>query len=465
MKPAAVPPGRHNVVLLVDDEGPFRENVAEHLGARGFEVLQASQGEAALALVRERAVDVAVVDLFMPGMDGLTLLERLKEIDPGMEVAILTGQGSIESAVEAMRKGAYHYVTKPARLRELEMVVRRALERVRLGRQNRALCEGERRRRPRPEIVAHAPAMRHLLAQAEGIAPADATVLIEGQTGTGKEVLAEFIHRKSARAGQPLSVLDCGALSETLVDAELFGHERGAFTGATEARPGILEVADGGTLLLDEVGDMAPPVQMRLLRWLERGAFRRIGSTQERFADVRVLAATHRDLDRLVSEGRFRQDLFQRLHVFRLRIPSLRERAEDILPLAEHFLARRPPSLEAVSLDDAARAALAAYAWPGNVRELSHTMERACLAARLSGSTKIGPEHLALPSASAPEGFLVSLEEAERRHIGSVLERLGGNRARAAQVLGITERHLYRLLQGAAGRPPTAGGEPAVTEA
>ncbi len=465
MTTTAAPAGRRNAVLLVDDEGPFRENVAEHLETRGFEVLQADQGEAALALIRDRAVDVAVVDLFMPGMDGLTLLERLKEIDPGMEVVILTGQGSIESAVEAMRKGAYHYVTKPARLRELEMVVRRALERARLGRQNRALCEGERRRRTRPEIIARSPSMRQLLAQAEGIAPTGSTVLIEGQTGTGKEVLAEFIHRKSARAGQPLSVLDCGALSETLVDAELFGHERGAFTGATESRPGILEVADGGTLLLDEVGDMVPPVQVRLLRWLERGVFRRVGSTQERSVDVRVLAATHRDLDRLVSEGRFRLDLFQRLHVFRLRLPSLKERPEDILPLAEHFLAQRLPSPEALPLDASALEALAAYAWPGNVRELSHTMERACLAARLSRSARIGPEHLALPSVSAPEGFLVSLEEAERRHIRSVLERLGGNRARAARVLGITERHLYRLIQGAPGRSPGAGGEPPGAEA
>lgn len=450
-------------VLLVDDEGGFRENVAERLQARRFQILHADEAESALVQVRNQIIDVALVDILMPGMDGITLLGRLKEIDPLLEVVIVTGQGSIESAVEAMRKGAYHYITKPVRLSELEMVVRRAIEKTLLSRQNYLYREELRRRRAlsAPEIVAHSAAMRRILEEAERIAQTDASVLIEGETGTGKEVIAEFIHRKSLRRAHPLSVLNCGALSESLLDTELFGHEKGAFTGATEARPGIIEVADGGTLLLDEIGDIAPTAQVRLLRFLERGLFRRVGSTRERSVDVRVLAATNRDLAGEVAEGRFRQDLYHRLLVFRLRIPPLRERQEDLLPLAEHFLSRLAgPGCPTKMLDATAQAALWAYPWPGNVRELAHTLERACFAAQLAGAEEIGPEHLGLPAPAAGSlGDLITLQEAERRHIQAVLERLGGHRQKAAEVLGITERHLYRLLQQF-GTPGAQGSKP-----
>ena len=437
-------------VILVDDESDFRENVAERLEGRGFEILQAGDGESALAQVRDRVVDAAVVDVMMPGMDGITLLSRLKEVDPLMEVVVVTGQGSIESAVEAMRRGAYHYVTKPARLKELEIVVRRAVEKTGLARQNQAYREHQRRKRAQSvgEIVVASAAMKNLLEAARGIAQTDSTVLIEGETGTGKEVLAEFIHRNSQREDQTLSVLNCGALSDSLLDAELFGYEKGAFTGATESRPGIFEVSDGGTLFLDEIGDIPPDAQVRLLRVLERGLFRRVGSTREQSVDVRVLAATHRDLSQAVEEGRFREDLFHRLYVFRLPIPPLRERLEDLAPLARHFLSKLcAAGCQFRSISHAAEAALHGHSWPGNVRELAHVMERACFAARLAGADEVQPEHLGLPTSTVQVNPMVSLDEAQSRHVRAVLECVGGNRQQAAEVLGVSERHLYRLLR------------------
>ena len=384
------------------------------------------------------------------------------------------------------------------RQRELE----RRLEEERLGRTRaeadaNARKEADIRRRKLRDggvIVAESPVMQALLEEAAGIARTDSPVLIEGETGTGKEVIAEFIHQESDRQDGIMSVVNCGALSETLVDAELFGYEKGAFTGATEARQGIIEVADMGTLLLDEIGDIPPSTQIRLLRFLERGAIRRVGSTRERRVDTRVLAATHRTLEEEVAAGRFREDLYHRLLVFRVRIPPLRERREDILPLAEHqrqWLARRrskrgrdamvPQSTTTVMsrrsasqrtagrlpvgrqvslfFDKAARSALLEYAWPGNVRELLHTVERACFAAHLAHSEEITPEHLNLPgrvhdvvratrpARSGEPRAHVSLAEVERLHIMSALDQCGGNRKKTANILGISERNLYRLLK------------------
>ncbi len=297
-------------------------------------------------------------------------------------------------------------------------------------------------------IIAESPIMRTLLENAAGIAKTDSPVLIEGETGTGKEVIAEFIHQESDRRDGIMSAVNCGALSETLVDAELFGYEKGAFTGATEARQGIIEVADMGTLLLDEVGDIPPSTQVRLLRFLERGVIRRIGSAREKRVDTRVLAATHRTLEKEVAAGRFREDLYHRLLVFRLSVPPLRERREDILPLAEYhrtWLARRRSTPG--GFDGAARSALLEYAWPGNVRELLHTVERACFAAHLVHSDEIAPEHLNLLVHSSEPRTHTCLAEVERSHIMSVLDHCGGNRKRAAGILGTSERNLYRLLK------------------
>ena len=437
-------------ILLVDDEREYRENVAEDLRSRGYEVLQAGDAEPALAHVRSRIVHVAFVDILMPGMDGVTLLSRLREIDPLLEVVIVTGQGTVESAVEAMRRGAFHYVTKPASLKELELVARRAMEKALTARQNRIYREDLRRRRAQhaAQGMARTSGLKHILEQAESIAQIDATVLIQGETGTGKEVLAEFIHNRSGRKEHALSVVNCGALAEQLLDAELFGYEKGAFTGADESRPGILEVADGGTLLLDEIGDLTETGQIRLLRFLERGLVRRVGSTREVSVDVRVLAATHRDLQKETAEWRFREDLYHRLNVFRIKLPALRDRPEDILVLAHHFLAMlSPPLSPRQRLGREAEEALCSYAWPGNVRELRHALERACLTARLAGEDKISPEHLGLTASPDPGNVLVPLKAAQQRHVAAVLRHVAGNRREAARILGVSERHLYRLLR------------------
>jgi len=441
---------RQSTILVVDDEADFRDNVAEHLATKGFNVLQAADGEAALAAAHEHTVDVALLDLAMPGMGGIEVLKRLRKLDSLIEVIMVTGQRSVETAVEAMREGAYHYVTKPVRLKELELTVGRAIEKAGLTHQNRLFQEDQRRKLARTAggIVAHSESMKQILHEAERMAHTDATVLIEGETGTGKEVVAELIHRESARAERKFAVLNCGALQENLLDAELFGHEKGAFTGATETRPGMIEVADRGTLLLDEIGDIPEAGQIRLLRFLERSVFRKVGSTREQTVDVRVLAATHRELTEEVKEGRFREDLYHRLNVFRLRLPPLRERPSDIFPLAEHFLAQLSDArTPAKTLTEEARGALQAYRWPGNVRELAHAIERAVFAAQIAEADEIRLEHLGLPAPPDPRGLLVPLKEAERRHVTAVLDHFGGNRRQTAEVLGISERHLYRLLQ------------------
>ncbi|MBI2922460.1 MAG: sigma-54-dependent Fis family transcriptional regulator [Planctomycetes bacterium] len=443
---------RAATILLADDEAPFRQNVAERLTSRGYRVVEAGDGDEALARVRETAVDAVVLDVIMPRTDGLTVLRRLRDLDPDLQVVMLTGQGTVETVVEAMKAGAYHYLAKPAKLKELEMLVERAVEKTRLARQNRVYREGLRRTRAAGAgpVVAESKAMKLILERAEQLAGTDSPVLLEGETGTGKEVVASFLHRRSPRAEGMFSVVNCGALSESLIDAELFGYEKGAFTGATESRPGVLEVADGGTLLLDEIGDLPPPGQIRLLRFLEHGLIRRVGSSREQPVDARVLAATHRNLETEVKEGRFREDLWHRLVVFRLAIPPLRERRDDIVPLATEFLSRAAgPGVPPLALAESARNALLSWPWPGNVRELSHAIERAAFAARSAGAGEILEAHLALPGARRPAaGDLVTIAEAERRHVEAVLARLEGNRARAAEVLGISERHLYRLLQG-----------------
>jgi DNA-binding NtrC family response regulator len=340
------------------------------------------------------------------------------------------------------------------RLREIEAVARNAIEKAALARQNDLYREDLRRRRRQAsaEIIIESPAMRSLFEQAMQIAQVDASVLIEGETGVGKEVVAWFIHSHSPRRDRVFATLNCGALPDTLIDSELFGFEEGAFTGAGEPRPGILEVSDGGSLLLDEVGDLSSAGQIRLLRFLERGLVRRLGRTREQVVDVRVLAATHRDLGAMVDRNEFRQDLFHRLVVLRMAIPPLRERPEDVLPLARHFAVlltaagATPPAFT-----HTAEQALLAYAWPGNVRELRNAVERACLSARIAAEDAIGPERLALPASPGGGGALLSLGEAQRRHVLDVLKSVGGNRQGAAEVLGVTERHLYRLLRQARG--------------
>lgn len=436
-------------ILIVDDEADFRENTALYLSEQGYRVLQAGDCEAALALARDTPLDAALVDVMMPGRSGLELLACLKQLDERLEVIVITGRSSIESAVEAMRHGAFHYVTKPVRLAELELLLGRCVEKGRLARQNK-LYEVQLQRRGRngrPEVVACSESLRTVAALIEQLGATDSPVLFEGETGTGKDLLARALHAASARAKGPFVVMDCGALYGPLLDDELFGHEKGAFSGADEARPGLLEMAGGGTLLLDEVGDMPPGAQVRMLRFLERRVVRRLGSTRERRVDARVLSATHRDLSLEVARGRFREDLYHRLVVVRVCIPPLRERPEDIVPLAHHF-ARRLSSAAEPALPFSPRAddSLLGHGWPGNVRELAHTVERGVISARVEGSPAVEPHHLGLPE-GAQGGRLVPLDEARRRHVKAVLEQVGGNRREAARILGVSERHLYRLLK------------------
>jgi two-component system response regulator HydG len=453
----------------------------------------AQPGEAPLAATAELGRELVRADVPIEEIGELQerTLERLARDLPDSALDAATHLYSMPLTELLMAYGLAFRELREERQRELE----RRLEEERLGR-TRAEAEASarkeadlRRRKLRDggAIVAESPSMRALLEEAAGIAKTDSPVLIEGETGTGKEVIAEFIHQESDRRDGIMSAVNCGALSETLVDAELFGYEKGAFTGATAARQGIIEVADMGTLLLDEVGDIPPSTQVRMLRFLERGVIRRIGSAKESRVDTRVLAATHRTLEEEVAAGRFREDLYHRLLVFRVRIPPLRERREDILPLAEHHrtcLARRrstrghdaiaPQMTDTVmtrrrasqrttvvspSFDEAARSALLEYAWPGNVRELLHTVERSCFAAHLVHSDVITPEHLNLPGRaddvirttrpdhSGEPRTHISLAEVERRHIMSALDRCGDNRKKTAEVLGISERNLYRLLK------------------
>ncbi|MBI3268644.1 MAG: sigma-54-dependent Fis family transcriptional regulator [Planctomycetes bacterium] len=478
-------------ILIVDDEVDFRETVAEKLGLSGYRVKTVGDAAAALAAVREEHFAVALVDIRMPGMDGLALLRALREAQPVLEVLMVTGHGTIETAVEAMRAGAHHFLTKPVKLAELEVAVQKALEKGRLAKDSLLRRQERAWSRVHGDIVGGSAAIRDVLSIVERVAPSDSTVLVEGETGTGKELVANAIHQGSARREEPFVVVNCAALSESLLEAELFGHEKGAYTGAAGARAGLFEVADRGTLFLDEIGEMAPSGQAKLLRVLETGRFRRLGDSRETEVDVRVLAATNRRLDDAVAQGRFREDLFHRLNVVRIVVPPLRDRREDIPLLAEHFLLHHArPGAGRKRLSPATLDALMSYAWPGNVRELSNLLERAvllCVADELTpeyvplprggraspAGASVGagagpafgavppialPPVLPLPAAPAGAGSAASaqpageaglpaLREAESRYIARVLTACRWDKAQAAHILGITTRHLYRKIK------------------
>lgn len=437
-------------VLLVDDEKGFRETITEHLTMYGYSVSPASCADEAIQTVSNKNFEVAVVDVMMPGMDGVALLKALKDLQPLIEVIIITGQGSIESAVDAIKKGAYNYLTKPVKFAELEAQIHKAYEKNLLSKQN--VLQGEelrfRRRAGHGEIVAVSERMKAVIDLVERVAPSNSTVFLEGETGTGKEVIANLVHKKSTRTDKPFVVVNCGALPENILERELFGHARGAFTGAVEAKPGLIEVADDGTLFLDEIGEMSMTGQIALLRVLETGLYRRLGETRESAVDVRVIVATNIDLGTAVREKRFREDLYHRLNVIRITIPPLRDRREDILPLALYFLKKDTPHhLPAKTLTEDAIKSLMHYNWPGNVRELSNVIERACLISRGSDITteQLG---ISISSGSSNSEEALSLEESEKRHVLSVLDSVGGDKPKAASLLGITLRHLYRKLEG-----------------
>jgi two-component system, NtrC family, response regulator HydG len=477
-------------VLIIDDNETMREGMAATVRRMGHEALAAPSGSEGLGLLRARGADFVITDLKMEGKGGLEVCRAVKEIAPACPVLIVTAYGTVETAVEAMRIGAMDFLQKPFAPEVLRLKVERALE---LGqeRQARARAEAEaealRADAAAPyqfgEIVGQSALMRGVFQTIEKVAPPDIAVFIHGESGTGKELVARAIHARSRRAQAPFVKVNCGALSETLLESELFGHEKGAFTGAIKRKLGRFELADKGTIFLDEVGDMTPGLQLKLLRVLQEKELERVGGEETLRVDVRVLSATHRDLEKEVAAGRFREDLFYRLHVVSCEVPPLRQRREDIPLLVAHFIAKHGPRIApaVTGVDDAALARLCAHAWPGNVRELENAIEQALVFA--NGATidvsalpptlrqGAGDATLAVPSGnmSLPE----ILEDLERQLIQRAYEKTGGVKTETARLLGIKTSALYYKLEkygigviagrasGAAGAEPGAGGVPA----
>ncbi|HOU52604.1 MAG TPA: sigma-54 dependent transcriptional regulator [Myxococcota bacterium] len=434
-------------ILVVEDDVPVRSFVADALRASGHRVEEAGEAATALERVRGQDVDVVITDLKMPGRSGLDLLRDVRALADPPEVVVLTAHGTVSAAVEAIKAGAFDFLEKPVPGPEaLRIVVERALERRRLARDVERLRAGQRPREGEAEVVAADASTRSLLERLRRVAASDATVLLLGESGTGKEVFARELHRLRLGSGTPFVAVNCAAIPEHLLESELFGHEKGAFTGAGERRIGLLEAASDGTLFLDEIGEMPLSLQPKLLRVLETREFTRVGGTRTLRTDARFVAATHRDLAEAVRAGTFREDLYYRLEVLPLRIPPLRERPQDVEALAEHFLERqrrRTRRLD-LQLSPEARDLLTRYDWPGNVRELRNAIERACV---LAEGPVILPEDLGLP-VRLPESEEGLLARQERETVLRVLREVGGNRKAAAARLGISLRTLqYRLKE------------------
>jgi DNA-binding NtrC family response regulator len=439
-------------VLVVDDDASNRESLVRIFEREGLEALTAKDGREALDLLRKRRIAVVLTDLMMPGLTGLELLRAARAVSPETEFILMTAFGTVETAVEAMKEGAWDFVTKPFKRIQIVRAVRRALDQRSLVMENQALrAELQEARRDR-SIIGNALVMRNALDLARQVAASRATVMLLGESGTGKELFARAIHQWSDRAARPFIALNCAALPESLLEAELFGHEKGAFTGAQARRQGRFELAHAGTLFLDEVAEMSPQVQVKLLRVLQEGEFERVGGSQTIRVDARIVAATNKQLEAEVEAGRFREDLFYRLNVIQLALPPLRARRDDIPLLAQHFLerfaARNQKRITGITTE--AVAALQGWSWPGNVRELENLMERAVV---LSRSEVIGLEDL--PTAMRdhePEQRALTftigtpLEEVERTLIRETLRFTRGDKRLAAQLLGIATRTIYRKL-------------------
>jgi DNA-binding NtrC family response regulator len=440
-------------IFVVDDDTSSRELLSRILVSAGHRVTALSDGREALERLSGEGgpPDVVVSDIRMGDVDGLQLTDALRQRVSDTPVILVTAFGNIDGAVEAIRRGAFDYISKPYDVDAIRMVVARAVEQRRLAVENRTLRRDLREKYRLDNVVGRSEAMLQVYKTAARVAATDATVLIQGESGTGKELVARAIHSASPRASRPFVPVDCGAIAEGVLESELFGHTRGAFTGAQATRRGLFEEANQGTLFLDEIGDVGPNLQARLLRALQEGTVRRVGTNEPIAVDVRVVAASNRDLAHAVKEGRFREDLYYRLAVVTIQIPPLRERREDIPLLAEHFAAKHGRA-EGAAISPAARDLLVAHDWPGNVRELENVVARA-LALNPSGVIlpEDLPDHLrgARP-APAAEGLAAhdrpTLAELERRYAAQVLQETGGNKTRAAEVLGIDRKTLYRLL-------------------
>lgn len=448
-------------ILIVDDEDLYRQLLTARLSRGGYALSEAADGESALAIAQHATIDLALVDIKMPGIGGIELLGRLKAIDPLIEVVILTGHGNVDSAINAMKSGAFDYLSKPYKLTELDVTVERALEKRRLAQRCAGLSAEVAHLRGDGDSagIGESAAWKETLALVRRAAPLDLPVLITGESGSGKEVIASALHRWGQRAKDSYVPLNCGLLQENLLESELFGHKKGAFTGAATDKEGLFQVATNGTLFLDEIGELPPACQAKLLRVLDSGEFRPVGANALRRTNARIVAATHRNLDELVAQGRFRHDLLYRLNVVHIPVPALRERRSDIPLLVDHLMHRagarigRPPVISPPAL-----ALLEAYSWPGNVRELRNVIERLvvlndgeCIEAAMVAKV------LSLKEDSGPVGIgtrpeftgVQPLEAVEREYIQWAMKQLNGNVSAVANSLGISRSKIYRILHDA----------------
>jgi two-component system response regulator HydG len=459
-------------VLVVDDDLAIREALSRTLERFGHEVVLAEDGQAGLDRLREGEVHILLVDLQMPRLSGQELLKAAKAMAPDVEVIVITGHGTVEDAVDAMKEGAYDFITKPFKRVQLERTIRRAAEKQALALQNRRLRARLDELQGTGRIIGASPLILKTLDLVRQVAPSTATILIRGESGTGKELIADAIHQSSPRRERPLIKVNCAALPETLLESELFGYERGAFTGAVARKEGRFELADGGTLFMDEIGEISPAMQAKLLRVLQSGEFERVGGTRTLAADVRLIAATNTDVAAMVKEKRFREDLYYRLNVITIQLPPLRERQSDIPLLAHHFLRRYAAKNSKVigGFTEEAMDLLQTYAWPGNVRELANVVERAVV---LTRSSMISPADLPetlVRTDQAARHLVVSigtpLEEVEDRLIEETLRYTKGDKALAAKLLGIATRTIYRRLKGEAesSSPGSSHDEPPLAE-
>lgn len=438
-------------VLLADDDPVFLRLLPTQLSSKEIEFSTADNGRAVIDVLEKRDFDVVILDVDLPDINGIEVLEIIRKSQSPPEVIMLTGDQSLETGLRSMRLGAYDYLIKPADPEQLYAVILKAFEKAGLLKQNERLRVAATRRGNIVEPIVESPVAKRVFEEAERIAGMDTTILVTGESGTGKDVLANWIHSKSGRDGQPLVSVNCGAIPENLVESEFFGFEKGAFTGAGTQKTGLIEASDGSTLFLDEIGEMPMSLQVKLLRFLENGTFRRVGSVKDKTADVRVIAATNRDLADGLQDGGFRTDLYYRLNVIRFELPPLRERPEDIEALTDRFLERfkakyRRPEL---SLGAQASSQIMSYLWPGNIRELKNTIERLVALTEGNVITQIqgldsAPDRL---PKKTPADIPVPLAELERAHILHVLDLVKGKREEAASVLGITSRTLYRKLK------------------
>ncbi len=435
-------------VLVVDDEEPLRRLLKKELARKGFSVEAAPDGKAGLEILKESTFDVLLLDIMMPGIDGISLMKKLRTDPAAPAIIVLTGRATVETAVEAMKHGAYDYLTKPYKLDELAIIINRAYEYGRLSIKSRLFQQELVRKEMPAEFISTSKPMKDILSLVKKIAPTDSPVFIQGESGTGKELVANTIWHHSKRSNFPLIALNCAALSENLIESEIFGHEKGAFTNAYQTKHGIVEVADKGTLFLDEIGEMPLGPQAKLLRFLDSGEFRRVGSNKTLKVDVRLVAATNKQLLELVKKGGFREDLYYRLNVINITVPPLRERPEDIPGLAAHFLRKygRKMSKHIEGFTSEAMEKLINYSWPGNVRELENVVERAVI---LCDAERIGVQDLSITSMPPMKepGANPSLEEMEKDYILRVLKEANGNQSKASQILGIDRKTLYLKLK------------------